>query len=276
LALVLILAAQQSLRWHREDQEAQAKEEELAAVAEPAYEQDDGPLTDDQISQIRELVDQLPKEEAIIKDELFPEQEPIPEPAVEKSIFEQHPYLNKEFAHFQNLTPMVYKPEVEPEQEIVPEEIVPVVVPIYKIIGNGYVEVEGKMLHSRVLVDLYPEVAADIARKKLNTESEPQLSPQADNEPTPTNPSLATFGVEFPENPTKGEMFLQISTLPSKLFKFNGNRWISIDKSITDLYTYNEEYLQYIIDSIDKGLIGLDDLTVGEQEQITEYLKKNA
>jgi len=276
LALVLILAAQQSLRWHREDQEAQAKEEELAAVAEPAYEQDDGPLTDDQISQIRELVDQLPKEEAIIKDELFPEQEPIPEPAVEKSIFEQHPYLNKEFAHFQNLTPMVYKPEVEPEQEIVPEEIVPVVVPIYKIIGNGYVEVEGKMLHSRVLVDLYPEVAADIARKKLNTESEPQLSPQADNEPTPTNPSLATFGVEFPENPTKGEMFLQISTLPSKLFKFNGSRWISIDKSVTDSYTYNEEYLQYIIDSIDKGHVGLDDLTVGEQDQITQYLKKNA
>jgi methyl coenzyme M reductase subunit D len=71
-------------------------------------------------------------------------------------------------------------------------------------------------------------------------------------------------------------MFLQISTLPSNLFKFNGNRWISIDKSITDSYTYNEEYLQYIIDSIDKGLIGLDDLTVGEQEQITEYLKKNA
>jgi hypothetical protein len=71
-------------------------------------------------------------------------------------------------------------------------------------------------------------------------------------------------------------MFLQISTLPSKLFKFNGNRWISIDKSITDSYTYNEEYLQYIIDSIDKGQIGLDDLTVGEQEQISQYLKKNA
>ena len=283
LALVLILAAQQSLRWYREDQEAKEKEEgnsplspseNLSATVteqEPAYEQDDGPLTDDQISQIRELVDQLPEEEAITKDELFPEQEPIPEPAVEKSIFEQHPYLNKEFAHFQNLTPMVYKPEVEPE-----EEVEPGIVPVYRLIGNGYVEVEGKMLHSRVLHDLYPEVAADIARKKLNTESDPQLSPQADNEPIPANPSSATFGVEFPENPVKGEMFLQISTLPSKLFKFNGNRWISIDKSITDSYTYNEEYLQYIIDSIDKGQIGLDDLTVGEQEQISQYLKKNA
>ena len=132
------------------------------------------------------------------------------------------------------------------------------------------------MVHSRVLLDLYPEVAADIARKKLNTETELNLAPRADNEVILTNPSSATFGVEFPQNPTKGEMFLQISTLPSKLFKFNGNRWISIDKSITDLYTYNEEYLQYIIDSIGKGLIGPDDLTVGEQEQITQYLKKNA
>jgi hypothetical protein len=284
LALVLILAAQQSLRWHREDQEAKEKEEgnsplspseNLSATVteqEPAYEPDDGPLTDDQLEQIRTLLEKFPNG--------IPEEEPIMEtPVAEQSIFERHPYLNKEFAHFQNLTPMVYKPQepvAQTESEPAVEEIVQVTVPVYRLIGNGYVEVEGKMVHSRVLLDLYPEVAADIVRRKLNTESELNLAPRADNEPLPANPSSATFGVEFPQNPTKGEMFLQISTLPSKLFKFNGNRWISIDKSITDLYTYNEEYLQYIIDSIDKGLIGLDDLTVGEQEQITQYLKKNA
>jgi hypothetical protein len=269
LALVLILAAQQSLRWHREDKQQEEKKS-------PAYEQDDGPLTDEQITQIRDLVEKLPKEEEVItKDQLFPKEETVPE----QLILDKHPYLNKHFEHFQNLTPMVYKPQ--PEPEVVPEAKVETDVgqpnvPIYKLLGNSYVEVEGKMVHSRVLLDLYPEVAADIARKKLNTETELNLAPRADNEVILTNPSSATFGVEFPQNPTKGEMFLQISTLPSKLFKFNGNRWISIDKSITDLYTYNEEYLQYIIDSIDKGLIGLDDLTVGEQEQITQYLKKNA
>ena len=275
LALVLILAAQQSLRWHQEDKQQEEKQS-------PAYEQDDGPLTDEQITQIRDLVEKLPKEEEVItKDQLFPKEETVPE----QSILDKHPYLNKHFEHFQNLTPMVYKPQPEPvvvsEPEVVPEAKVETDlgqpnVPIYKLLGNSYVEVEGKMVHSRVLLDLYPEVAADIARKKLNTETELNLAPRADNEVILTNPSSATFGVEFPQNPTKGEMFLQISTLPSKLFKFNGNRWISIDKSITDLYTYNEEYLQYIIDSIGKGLIGPDDLTVGEQEQITQYLKKNA
>jgi hypothetical protein len=34
-----------------------------------------------------------------------------PEPVVEKSILEQHPYLNQPFSHFKDLTPMVYKSE---------------------------------------------------------------------------------------------------------------------------------------------------------------------
>ena len=35
----------------------------------------------------------------------------------EKSILEQHPYLNQPFAHFQNLQPMVYKPEEKKDPE---------------------------------------------------------------------------------------------------------------------------------------------------------------
>jgi hypothetical protein len=46
------------------------------------YEADDGPLTNDQIEQLKE-----------------------------KSILEQHPYLNEPFSHFTGLTPMVHKPD---------------------------------------------------------------------------------------------------------------------------------------------------------------------
>jgi hypothetical protein len=45
LALVLILAAQQSLRWAKEEKDA------------PKYEPDYGPLTDDQLAQIKEKVE---------------------------------------------------------------------------------------------------------------------------------------------------------------------------------------------------------------------------
>ena len=274
LALVLILAAQQSLRWHREDQEAE--QEQGSAVAQPAYEPDDGPLSDEQIEQIKKSADPTPPGWMYQTDiaATYPNTEEDLEEFMNASIMDKHPYLNKEFVHFQNLTPMVYKPPVEEpkvQEPTVQGHVVPNRIPTYTLIGDDYIEVEGKMLHNRVLMDLYPEIVADIASKKLNA----KLIPQADNEPMLTNPSMATFGIEFPKDPTKGEMFLQISSLPSKLFKFNGNRWISIDKSATDLYTYNEGYLQYIIDSIDKGHVSLDDLTVGEQEQIASYLKKN-
>lgn len=289
LALVLILAAQQSLRWHREDQEAQA--------TAPAYEPDDGPLTAEQIDQIKETADEPswmiktdPSPPGWMYDTTtttYPSTQEEVEEVIQEFDRSKHAYLDKPFVHFENIKPMVHKPEQPPveeppveeppvEQPLPQEPVIKVTVPYYKLLGNGYVEVEGKMVHSRVLIDMYPEVAADIARRRLDTEADPQLGLQADNEPVAVTPSLATFGVEFPANPVKGAMFLQVSTLPSKLFKFNGNKWIAIDKSVTDSYTYNEEYLKYVIDSINKGHISSDDLTVGEQEQIVEYLKKNA
>ena len=113
LALVLILAAQQSIRWaHGEepkpkdesveswfdrakkrarfwdnkreetDEEAHARiEQELAETMqdlgikeEPKYEADDGPLTEEQLKQIQDLANKdLPTGELITKDELFPQ-----------------------------------------------------------------------------------------------------------------------------------------------------------------------------------------------------------
>jgi hypothetical protein len=44
-----------------------------------------------------------------------------PEPIVEKTLAEQHPYLNQPFDHFKNLTPMVHKPEPVIEEKTVEE-----------------------------------------------------------------------------------------------------------------------------------------------------------
>lgn len=72
----------------------------------PAYEKDDGALTEDQLSQIKESVkEELPTSEVITKSELFPE--------VEKSILESHPYLMKPFDHFKDTTPIVAKKIIE-------------------------------------------------------------------------------------------------------------------------------------------------------------------
>jgi hypothetical protein len=136
----------------------------------------------------------------------------------------------------------------------------------------GYVEVEGKSMHYSVLKDFYPDVYKDLERRK----QELGLTAQADNLPIGARPSRTTFGTEFPTNPEKGEMFLHVAIMPSRLHKYNGTRWIEVDKSTTDLYTYNEDYLRYLIGKINQGHISLDDMTEGEQDQIAEYLKKNA
>ena len=127
LAVILLLASQYSFQWFR-----QAKEEESVA---PAYEPDDGPLTEDQVEQIIEntldnphppgwMFDNVVKEPMKFVD---PGEHPAdnleteleePKPVVEeKSILESHPYLLKPFNHFTDTTPIVHKPEesvVEP------------------------------------------------------------------------------------------------------------------------------------------------------------------
>jgi hypothetical protein len=94
LAVIMLLAAQMTFGWLKEEKEK----------IKPAYEPDDGPLTDEQVDEIKETVkEELPTGEVITKSELFPE--------VEKSILESHPYLTKPFDHFKDTTPIVAKSE---------------------------------------------------------------------------------------------------------------------------------------------------------------------
>jgi hypothetical protein len=126
LAVILLLASQYSFQWFR-----QAKEE----VVTPAYQPDDGPLTENQIEQIKEttldnphppgwMFDNVAKEPMKFVD---PGEHPNdnletelaePEPVVEKTLAEQHPYLNQPFSHFKNLTPVVHKTEPLSKEEI--------------------------------------------------------------------------------------------------------------------------------------------------------------
>ena len=109
LALVLMLAAQQTLRWAKDDEPQPVVEyklqEPVEKIPEPEYEADDGPLTDEQLAQIKQSVNK---------------------PAEHKP--ETHPYLNQGFKGFNNnikpmVAPVVQKPvQSEPEVQVsVPE-----------------------------------------------------------------------------------------------------------------------------------------------------------
>ena len=76
------------------------------------------------------------------------------------------------------------------------------------------------------------------------------------------------FGQVLPDNPTKGYQFLNTGYIPSKLFKYNGTKWIEVDKSLTDSYAYNSAYIEYLMDKILVGEYDPDLLSTVEQEQI--------
>jgi hypothetical protein len=104
LAVLMLIAANLTQMKQKEWQEEKEK-------AQPAYEPDDGPLTDQQLNQIKESVNLHPP------GWMFNSQTVKNEPEVEKSILESHPYLNKPFDHFKDTTPIVAKKEPEPKIE---------------------------------------------------------------------------------------------------------------------------------------------------------------
>jgi hypothetical protein len=102
------------------------------------------------------------------------------------------------------------------------------------------------------------------------------LEVQADNVPNLGKASHSDFGNTFPEKPEKGDVYLRTDFLPNRLFKFNGNKWIEVDKNSTDVYAYEEAYIQHLINEIDAGRYDPETLTDTEQQQIADYLGKNA
>lgn len=266
LALVLILAAQQSIRWAKEEQD-------------------------------NKLVT------ALVMPEPTPEPEPATEP--EQSIFERHPYLLKPFDHFRDTTPIVAtKPEIyagnpedfkEPWPEEKKQELVEAMQGFFdnnkenKILAMGIDDVErpGDYLTSpdendptvKKAMSVWKEANPDstlkeqrslLAAGKIN--QLPWLKLIADNAlPEITN---SGFGTVFPTQPKKGDTFVRVDRLPSQVFKYNGYDWISVDKNSTDSYTYDEAYIDHLIERIESGVYDVDLLSDSEREQVSLRLQQ--
>jgi hypothetical protein len=83
----------------------------------------------------------------------------------------------------------------------------------------------------------------------------------------------ADFGIKFPTHPIKGDTFVRVDFLPSRLYKWNGVKWIEVDKDNTDSFTYNEEYIQHLIDKLGSGEYDPELLNDAERAQIEQQLK---
>jgi hypothetical protein len=262
LALVLILAAQQSLRWAQEDRESLKPDPWVADVGEPPtpeekanYEADDGPLSDDQIRQIRASADPHPPGWMFDK------------PVAEPSMLERYPYLTQPFAHFKG-KPLVAKTE-EPAQPLVvtnskPADNVPVVVTTRNFTPEEMAAMDA--VQTVPMKEVVEELVDPNTRiRTLNHKLVP------DNDAVLTN---SDFGLAFPFNPAKGDVFVRVDIMPTRVYKYNGDDWIMVDKNNTDSYI-SDDYTRYLISKIRTGEYNVEELTDAEADSVREYLKKN-
>jgi hypothetical protein len=58
------------------------------------------------------------------------------------------------------------------------------------------------------------------------------------------------------------------------VFKFSGDKWIEVNKDLTDTYLYDEEYIRYLVTKIETNEYDVELLSNNERLQIEHYLDK--
>lgn len=234
LAIMMLLAATESLKWEREKRSAKPQEE----VADSA--------------------------------ETVPVEEPLPAP--EKSVFEQHPYLLKPFANFEKLKPMVAQKPIEPA-------------PPPPIVETAPPEADTENYDEE-----HPSVKAAIAKWKAENPNDTLKNQRArlarreiDELPwmkliedLAANTTASGFGAQFPATANKGDTFVRTDKIPNLVYKYNGKNWIEIDKTLTDSYTYDNAYIDHLIEQIGRGEYDTELLSESEREQVKQRLENRA
>lgn len=78
------------------------------------------------------------------------------------------------------------------------------------------------------------------------------------------------FGAELPKTGIKGDTYVLTNTASQRLYKHNGDQWISIDP---DHYTYDTAYIDHLIGEIEQGRYDPDMLSDNERDQIEQRLQ---
>jgi hypothetical protein len=124
-------------------------------------------------------------------------------------------------------------------------------------VGNGYVEFNNGLFKQEALKELRPDLfsaRADLANGTLASSS---------------------FGTQFPKISKKGNIFVRVDVNPNRVFKFDGQKWIEVNKQVTQTYLADSQYLEFLIKKIETGEYDLDSLTDNEKMEIETHLKGN-
>ena len=297
LAIVLILAADQTFIWIKEDKQKKKEEDE------PAYEPDDGPLTDEDIATITATAG---KEDVVMQQHLFDTEEEFFEAGKEiAKELDTQSYMNKPWTWMKNSEgPIGLVPQQEEitTADISPDELYdyidegrkedPVTDSAKQDLDNAIgliaemqtkldtlqAEHDAKHEELQKIKSVDPVMLTDhlgnpitLYYPPVQQVTAPDLSINAELTGNSVN---AGFGTAFPKTPVKGDLYLRVDYLPSKLYKWNDIKWIEVDKT-TDIYSYDEEYIKHLIAKLASGEYDPEQLSLAEQEQIQRYVNEN-
>jgi hypothetical protein len=272
LAIMMVLAATESMKWERERR------------SQPAYEPDDGPLTDEQIAQLRATAEpELPQGETVTVSRLFDDPGEHPADTFDHELettkaVDPHPPgwmynelqsnpLNEQqveevIAEFEQLRaqPVKFNQDYLDAlaQEIEPEEH-----------DNPDVKAAIKQWKSENPNKTIKEERAKFATGRIDRLPWAQLTADNDLGREPTS----GFGISFPANPVKGDTYMRVDQMPNVLYKFNGHHWIIVDKNLTDNYTYDEAYIEHLIAKLTSGEYDPDMLSDAEADAIARRVR---
>jgi hypothetical protein len=220
----MLLASQMTWAWRKTEEDVELVHDtvpvtvtDIITPEEPMndakYEQDDGPLTDEQVEQIKELAkEDLPEGELIVKDELFPED-------TLKAVW---PFPSYHTTNTDN-------PIDFPKEEAV--ETVDSTMPVADI------DAWNKMIEA---------AEAEVAKERETSLQERLATGETyiDGDGKEVNPDE---GTEFPLNPTKGMKFTRTDFNPPRACMFDGAQWIDYietDESKKKTYIVKEDNQQ--------------------------------
>jgi len=246
LAIMMLLAATESLKWERERRQQQA-----------AYEPDDGALTNDQIDQIKDSVEDDFEQALAKKREVARALDKGEELPLQDTIVE---------------TVEIANPHLPGWMFDKPKQPIEVVEPTDNVVEENAEESDSEKAAIRAWKTANPDDTIKRQRQLYDEGKIDQLPWEigliADN--APTQAQMRGFGIDWPQTPVKGDTFLRVDRLPSALYKYNGRNWIEIDKKLSDQYSYDTAYIDHLIAKIDSGEYDPDLLTDAEVEQIQQ------
>lgn len=284
LAIALVLAANQSKEWDKElpEEESDKPDAWVADVGEKPTLEEMEPDIDEGNRLIAELEKEVP--EVILPevkakpmkfndpgehpDDFIEYEESVPEVKIEDpeieclkcgTVLVDAPGIGMCCPNLQCGVDIVLEeaePEIEPvkvEPEIITENVTTEHKEVKPFEEHGdYVIYEGKHMHRDALKGMKPELFMLTADSTTSIKS--------------------SFGTDFPKIANKGDIRVRVDVLPNRVYKFDGRKWIEINKEQSDTYLYDQEYIKFLIERIELGEYDIDLLSDAEKQQVEDYL----